>query len=182
MPQQPILHKSILASLDSLIDRLNSTRPPSQPSVVAILVGTTDGIGLARCYGTATDSSSKLSEEILSSVETVWSTLPSNASQGAGNLLRPLQMGSIQSSVAFYDDDTVNITMVHLHLFPLMVTILANGAGGGGSPANIGAIRSNFEGIRSVLEPLRRELENSVHQQQQQQQAAYGGATATMKI
>jgi len=167
MPQLSILHQSILSALDSLIDRLNSTR---EQSVIAILVGTTDGIGLARCYGTAAQPN--LSEEILSSVETIWSTLPSNSPQGAGNLLHALRMGTIQSSIAFYNDD---LAMIHLHLFPLMVTVLANG-----NLANMGAIRANFEAIRNLLEPLRRELENNLHQQQQ---TAYGGGpVGVMKV
>jgi len=56
-----------------------------------------------------------------------------------------------------------------------MVTVLANG-----NLANMGAIRANFEAIRNLLEPLRRELENNLHQQQQ---TAYGGGpVGVMKV
>ena len=114
MPQQQLLHQSIVSALDSLVDRLNLTQPNK---TYAVLLGTSDGIGLARSFGShAKGSSGGMSEEILSSIETTWATLPSNASQGAGHYLRPLGLGGVKTVTAFYD----NVILVHVHFSPLV--------------------------------------------------------------
>uniref|UniRef100_A0A7S2HKK1 Uncharacterized protein n=1 Tax=Helicotheca tamesis TaxID=374047 RepID=A0A7S2HKK1_9STRA len=211
-PNRGILPSSILESLDALVDRLNASSGYSlgaansathqHPPIRALLVGTNEGIGLARCLGaspTAADggASSYMSEEVLSSVESIWATLPSStpphvmaaaAASGAGvtatsggvdgengggggsaanvggearvenetapghhqpphPLLRPLGMGDeIRTVMAFYD----NCTLMHVHMSPLVVTIIAT------PNANVGSLRTTALPIlRNLLEPVR---------------------------
>mmetsp|Transcript_24158 Transcript_24158/g.35305 ORF Transcript_24158/g.35305 Transcript_24158/m.35305 type:complete len:198 (-) Transcript_24158:333-926(-) len=179
-----LLHSSITSALDSLVDRLNQRYPPpsnnhnnnSPQQILALLVGTSDGIGLARSFGSPTSTSqqkrtTEMSEEILSSIETVWSTLPSDSNQGAGHHLRPLKMGGVRTVTAFYE----NVTLVHVHISPLVVSFVASPS------ANIGAIRANLPDLCKALEPIRLALEasharggNGTEQQQQQQRGGRG--------
>ncbi|EJK72616.1 hypothetical protein THAOC_05834 [Thalassiosira oceanica] len=100
-----ILPSETLNALDLLVDRLNSAATASGPLPVrSLLVGTSSGVGLSRSLGTAHTArqmqnpnfshSGSMSEEVLSSVETVWATLVSAtpphvmaaaASSAAGN-------------------------------------------------------------------------------------------------
>ena len=103
----PILDQRITTSLDQLVDRLNNP----DYNIFAILVGSSDGVGLIRSFGSS--ESKNLSEEIISGVESVWATLPS----GSGHHLRPLGMGNnVKMATAFFD----NCTLVHSYLSPLV--------------------------------------------------------------
>lgn len=197
-----ILPASTLNALDYLVDRINAASGHlSSPSgndnstqpLQALLVGTNEGVGLSRSLGTAhscTLSSSdfsfsgNMSEEVLSSIETVWATLVSAASPhvmaGAANskgghnqpphpLLSPLQLGStVKTVTACYD----HVTLVHVHLAPLVVTLIAS------PEVNLGMIKQMaIPKLKVLLEPVRRALIQSrggegkvVVQQQQQQQ------------
>ncbi|KAL7469279.1 hypothetical protein ACHAXS_009540 [Conticribra weissflogii] len=176
------------------------------PPILALLVGTNEGVGLSRSLGTAhtaraaTDPanfsfSGTMNEEVLSSVETVWATLVSAAPPhvmaaaaraGAGQeggdsaqppmpsqrtdvapsnddapphvqpphpLLAPLRLGScIRTVTASYE----NCTLVHVHMSPLVVTLVTT------PEANVGAIKSMALPILKVLlEPVRRCLVRS---------------------
>jgi hypothetical protein len=120
--QAQLLHPSVTSALDSLIDRLNEAQ---FKKVFAILLGTSDGIGLAHSFGSHSDSSALLcngmSEEMLSKIERTWATLPSDSGQGAGHYLRPLRLGGIKTVTAFFDD----VVLTHLHFSPLVSTLLA---------------------------------------------------------
>jgi hypothetical protein len=198
-PQQQynrgILPSETLNALDYLVDRINAASghihmasSPSQP-LRALLVGTNEGVGLSRSLGTLHSSrisspdfsfSGNMSEEVLSSIETVWATLVSAASPhvvAAANsnsqlcpahpLLSPLKMGDVVKIVtACYD----NVTLMHVHLPPLVVTLLA------GPEVNLGAVREMaVPKLKVLLEPVRRALVRSrggegkqIMQQQQQ--------------
>ena len=184
------------AALDSLVDRLNassghSPSSPGPPPIRAILIGTNEGSPLHRSFGTAASTGSGsghgLSEEILSSVESIWSTLPSNApphvmaaaqaadaaaSAAAGMagtistnprtgevvndaqpphpLLTPLGLGDeVRVVTVFYD----SVTLMHVHLSPLVVTILATPL------ANIGSVRSiALPLLKELLQPVRKAI------------------------
>uniref|UniRef100_A0A6U3TGT4 Uncharacterized protein n=1 Tax=Ditylum brightwellii TaxID=49249 RepID=A0A6U3TGT4_9STRA len=215
-PNRGILPSSILESLDALVDRLNASSgctPTSSvhrqhhthPPIRALLVGTNEGIGLARCLGVLPNDGSGgnpvsyMSEEVLSSVESIWATLPSstpphvmaaaaagvgassagggggdgehggghgsNPTSGGGEvgengmesihhhhqpphpLLRPLGMGDeVRTVMAFYE----NCTLMHVHMSPIVVTIIAT------PNANLGTLRTTALPIlRNLLEPVR---------------------------
>lgn len=184
------------AALDSLVDRLNassghSSSAAAPPPIRAILVGTNEGSPLHRSFGTAATIGSGgghgLSEEILASVESIWSTLPSNApphvmaaaqaadaaaSAAAGlvgtissdprtgeivndaqpphPLLTPLGLGDeVRVVTVFYD----SVTLMHVQLSPLVVTILATPS------ANIGSVRSiALPLLKELLQPVRKAI------------------------
>jgi len=123
-----VLDKNIQNALNQLVDRLNTP----DPHIYTILVGTSDGVGLARAHGTNSNhhhhhhpsatqsqsqslssSSSNFSEEILSGMERIWATLPS----GSGHYLKPLKLGdTVKTVTAFYE----NCTLVHCYKSPLV--------------------------------------------------------------
>ena len=137
--QGGILPPALLTALDRLVDRLNgenydtkesSLRQQPQGMIRVLLVGTNEGVGLSRSFGSASTS---LSEEVISSIETMYATLPSstpphvmaaaaassseNFSQPPHPLLSPLALGDqVKTVTAFYE----NCTLVHLHMTPLV--------------------------------------------------------------
>lgn len=206
-PSQPqqynrgILPSSTLNSLDYLVDRINAasghsssdtTSCPTQP-LRALLVGTNEGVGLSRSLGTSHSRtlsspdfsfSGNMSEEVLSSIETVWATLVSAASPhvmaaagGEGRsqpphpLLSPLQLGdTVKTVTASYD----HVTLIHVHMAPLVVTMIAS------PDVNLGMVKQMaIPKLKVLLEPVRRALVRSrggegrvaMQQQHQQQQA-----------
>ena len=107
--QQQFLDQSITLALNQLVDRLNNP----EFHALALLIGTSDGVGLARVYGSTPSLSPHMSEEIISGVESIWATLPS----GSGHHLRPLGLGDdIKTVTAFYE----NCTLVHACMSPLV--------------------------------------------------------------
>lgn len=78
-----ILPIDCLKSLDDFIDRLNRNQTASEAdSIYVLLVGTNEGIPLSRSYGAMSNThqggvAMHISDELLSSVETIWATLPS---------------------------------------------------------------------------------------------------------
>ena len=79
-----ILPSTTLKSLDNLVDRLNSNaninggNSNNSIPIIALLIGTNEGIPLSRSYGSIINpQQATLSDEVLSAVETVWATLPS---------------------------------------------------------------------------------------------------------
>ncbi|KAL3776233.1 hypothetical protein ACHAWO_009516 [Cyclotella atomus] len=202
-----ILPASTLNALDYLVDRINAAsghlsshngNDNSTQPLRALLVGTNEGVGLSRSLGTSHSCtlsspdfsfSGNMSEEVLSSIETVWATLVSAASPhvmaGAANnrnsegghnqpphpLLSPLQLGStVRTVTACYD----HVTLVHVHLAPLVVTMIAS------PEVNLGMIQEMaIPKLKVLLEPVRRALVRSrggegrvvVQEQTQQQQA-----------
>jgi len=135
-----ILNERVASSLDKIVDRLND---PFY-NILALMVGTSDGVGLARSFGTS-KSSPHLSDEVISGIESVWATLPS----GSGHHLRPLGLGDdVKTVTAFYE----NCTLVHMHTSPLVVTFLAT------PNANVGAIRAILPNLQEALEPIRQTL------------------------
>lgn len=173
--QGGILPPALLTALDRLVDRLNGDTYGSSAAnsggqggmIRALLVGTNEGVGLSRSFGSASTS---LSEEVISSIETMYATLPSSTpphvmaaaaavssseeddshQQPPHPLLSPLSLGDyVKTVTAFYD----NCTLVHLHMPPLVVTFLAH------PNANIGAIRSTaLPLLQKLLEPVRRAI------------------------
>ena len=192
-----ILPSETLNALDLLVDRLNSAATSSGPLPVrSLLVGTSSGVGLSRSLGTAHTArqmqnpnfshSGSMSEEVLSSVETVWATLVSAtpphvmaaASSAAGN------GGGASSESEEKKDDSVpahiqpphpllsplqmgehvktvtasfdNCTLIHVHFAPLVVTFVTL------PDANIGMIRDvAIPSLKVLLEPVRRALVRS---------------------
>ena len=199
-----ILPKEVLEKLDELIDRLNASsgysiaknsidvggannnevrsdgnkqagnKNMTPPPVRIICIGTNEGIPLSRSYGTS-QYSSNLSEEMLSSLETVWNTAPSsvtpqimtssiahqkqreqqvkklesNASyQPPHPLLHHIGLGSVLRSTTIYYE---NCIFIQLHFAPLVITIVT-------SPltTNVGYIKSfAFPILKELLEPIR---------------------------
>jgi hypothetical protein len=181
----------------------NNNAAASAPLPIrALLVGTNEGVGLSRSLGTAHTASQmasassvttaattaaadnfsfsgNMSEEVLSSIETVWATLVSAVSphvmaasasaassmansdgnvppphmQPSHPLLSPLHLGdTIKTVTATYD----NCTLMHVHMAPLVVTFVTL------PEANIGAVKSMALPILKVLlEPVRRALVRS---------------------
>merc|ERR1740139_586826 len=170
-------------------------KPTTSPPIYALLIGTNEGVPLSRSYGSTSDASAAssftslstppvhasspsqsqsiplpMSEEILSSVETAWATLPSSSPphvmaaasataeqqttddvpihrQPPHPLLRHLGMGDeVRTATAFYE----NCTLIHVHMAPLVVTILT-------SPnANIGSIKTiALPILKNILEPVK---------------------------
>lgn len=159
----------------------NSTSTTSTHSgmVYILLVGTNEGIPLSRSYGSnhhhhqqQQHSEFHLSDELISSVETIWATLPSsmqpsnrvtmmNASHpfkdvssssslsAAHPLLKHIGLGSeIQSTIAYFD----SCILVHVHYAPLVVTFIAS------HDANIGKIQQNMGLLKQILEPVKKAL------------------------
>lgn len=154
-----VLPQKTLDALNDLVDRLNSSYNPndgSQLNVLAILVGTNSGVPLSRSYGSIhTPQQSAISDEILSSIETRWATLPSaihpHLRNGRENpphpLVSHLGLGDhTKVSMAFYDHGT----LVHIHLAPLVVTVLATVS------ANVGAIQNVVPFLTELLEPVKK--------------------------
>ena len=162
--QTGLLPPNLLEALNGLVDRLNE----SVPCVRVLLIGTNEGVSLTRCYGSTREptesspisSSASMREEILAVIETAWATLPSGCppqalashvtadtfQQPAHPLLRPLGLGdTVRSVIAFYD----NATLVHVHLPPLVITIIAT------PHANISVIQSvALPILKILLEPV----------------------------
>lgn len=166
---------------DSSTNGTNSTSTTSTHSgmVYILLVGTNEGIPLSRSYGSnhhhhqqQQHSEFHLSDELISSVETIWATLPSsmqpsnrvtmmNASHpfkdvssssslsAAHPLLKHIGLGSeIQSTIAYFD----SCILVHVHYAPLVVTFIAS------HDANIGKIQQNMGLLKQILEPVTKAL------------------------
>jgi hypothetical protein len=164
---------------DSSTNGTNSTSTTSTHSgmVYILLVGTNEGIPLSRSYGSTSTttphhqhSEFHLSDELISSVETIWATLPSsmqpsnrvtmmNASHpfkdvssslsAAHPLLKHIGLGSeIQSTIAYFD----SCILVHVHYAPLVVTFIAS------HDANIGKIQQNMGLLKQILEPVTKAL------------------------
>lgn len=147
----------------------SSTSSTHSGMVYILLVGTNEGIPLSRSYG-ATNSEFHLSDELISSIETIWATLPSsmqpsnrvtmmNASHpskdgssslsAAHPLLKHIGLGSkVQSTIAYYD----SCILVHVHFAPLVVTFIAS------HDANIGKIQQNIGLLEHILEPVKKAL------------------------
>jgi hypothetical protein len=189
-----ILPPKTLKSLDDLVDRLNHNASNSYPisnnetnshiPILALLVGTNEGIPLSRSYGTTHNAlQAAISDEVLSSIETIWATLPSatpphvknamninlhmlrndnEADSGNRNmdiqkhqepphpLLSQLGLGdTVRTTMAFYD----HVTVIHVHIAPLVVTILA-------SPnANLGSVKSiAVPVLTELLKPVKHAL------------------------
>jgi|EP00979_Chaetoceros_neogracilis_P005054 hypothetical protein len=179
-----IIPTNILKSLDELVDRINCGAKPSKFPIVALLVGTNEGIPLSRSFGTIPNPQQEsISEEVLSSIETIWATLPSatpphvkNAMhmRRAGNANKDTALGEsykkgeskepphplvshlglgdhVKTTMAFYD----HVTLIHVHLAPIVVTILA-------SPdpsTNIGSIKSiAVPCLHELLQPVKHAL------------------------
>lgn len=109
------LHPNVLIFLDSIIDRVNFTHKNQSESggIVALLMGTIDGVGLVRAFGTSNTVDAGLSEIELSIIESVWATFPS----GTGHHLRSLGLGQdCKMITTFYE----NSTLVHFHMSPLV--------------------------------------------------------------
>jgi hypothetical protein len=149
---QSLLPEALLVGLEDLVDRLNAASGFAESSsaaggaapIRALLVGTNEGVGLARLLAGGEDhnNNSMQPPHIYSAMESVWSTLVSScppvvsltSSQHQSNpssddqqedqpphpLLEPLGMGGqIRTVTAFYD----NITLLHIHAAPLVRTI-----------------------------------------------------------
>eukprot|EP00557_Chaetoceros_sp_GSL56_P001972 CAMPEP_0176495136 /NCGR_PEP_ID=MMETSP0200_2-20121128/10488_1 /TAXON_ID=947934 /ORGANISM="Chaetoceros sp., Strain GSL56" /LENGTH=245 /DNA_ID=CAMNT_0017892979 /DNA_START=45 /DNA_END=782 /DNA_ORIENTATION=+ len=194
-----ILPSTILKSLDDLLDRINnsnegcSNNAPGGGStttslpILALLVGTNEGIPLSRSYGTIYNHQQTfISDEVLSSIETIWATLPSaipphvknamalcprdnknvlpptdankknteqepfpNIKDPPHPLLSHLGLGDhVKTTIAFYD----YLTLIHVHMAPLVVTILASSD----PNTNIGAIKLiAVPYLHELLEPVR---------------------------
>mmetsp|Transcript_56969 Transcript_56969/g.68181 ORF Transcript_56969/g.68181 Transcript_56969/m.68181 type:complete len:202 (-) Transcript_56969:198-803(-) len=154
--QPPLLSPAISTSLDPLVDKLNAvtscrSKQQQQPPILALLVGTNDGVGLVRCFGSAKNNKtlSIINDDLLSGVESVWATLP----LGAGHHLKSLDVGDVRIVTAFYE----TVVLVHVHLSPLVVTFLAT------PEANIGAVREVIPQLTEALEPIRRGLIDSLN-------------------
>jgi len=185
-----IIPSNILKSLDELVDRINYGAKPSMFPIVALLVGTNEGIPLSRSFGTIQNpQQASISEEVLSSIETIWATLPSatpphvknamhmrergggankDASAGESHtkneskepphpLVSHLGLGDhVKTTMAFYD----HVTLIHVHLAPIVVTILA-------SPdpsTNIGLIKSiAVPCLNELLQPVKNALVSICH-------------------
>jgi|EP01083_Nonionella_stella_P016640 hypothetical protein len=153
-----ILPATTLKSLDGLVDRLNSSSfNSSQINTLALLVGTNEGIPLSRSYGTHNSAQqTAISDEVLSSIETIWATLPSSTpphvkiDQPPHPLLSHLGLGDqVHTTMAFYE----HWTLVHMHFTPAVVTILAS------TTANIGALKSTaLPFLKELLKPVRKAL------------------------
>jgi hypothetical protein len=209
-----ILPTKTLEALNDLVDRLNHTHVANnetipQLSVLALLVGTNEGIPLSRSYGTIHSiQQASISEELISSIETKWATLPSphvknamnmnlhmfrndgnngshadahtiaqsqNGEGGNGQnadiqqhhepphpLLSQLGLGNtVRTTMAFYD----HVTVIHVHIAPLVVTILAS------TSANLGAVKSMavplltdlLNPVKDALVRIRYEVVNGGH-------------------
>lgn len=192
-----ILPSNILKSLDELMDRINegcsssATGGTSTLPIMALLVGTNEGIPLSRSYGNIYNHQQTfISDEVLSSIETIWATLPSaipphvknvmalcrrenndenSSSKNKNNtgplkkeeqnvpnlkdpphpLLSHLGLGDhVKSTIAFYD----HLTLIHVHIAPLVVTILASSD----PSTNIGAIKLiAVPYLNELLEPVK---------------------------
>ena len=209
-----ILPAETLNALDCLVDRLNASsgRLPASianneagdatPPIRALLVGTNEGVGLSRSLGSAHTASQlsnsefsfsgDMSEEVLSSIETVWATLVSSvsphvmaAAASASNveehddgeevkhnqpphpLLSPLQLGdTVKTVTACYD----HCTLVHIHMPPLVVTLVAS------PEVNLGSVKSvAIPMLKVLLEPVRRALVRSRGRRDGQQQSMMAG-------
>jgi hypothetical protein len=201
---------SLVDRLNFSSGRLPNSSSPSNASdedssddrplpIRALLVGTNEGVGLSRSLGSAHTASQlrshnggdlstfshsgSMSEEVLSSIETVWATLVSaapphvmaaTAAAAANNnvileekkednapthiqpphpLLSPLRLGDTIRTVTATYD---NCTLIHFHMPPLVVTFVTL------PEANIGAIRCMaLPLLKVLLEPLRRALVRS---------------------
>jgi hypothetical protein len=184
--QTSILPPNLLEALNGLVDRLNE----STPSVRVLLIGTNEGVCLSRCYGSVTSRDpteaspaavAPIREDILTSIETAWATLPSGCppqvlashvisdtfQQPAHPLLKPIGLGdTVKTVTAFYD----HATLIHFHLSPLVITILAT------PHVNINIIQSvALPIVKFLLEPVAQAIvasrkENASYSNVQQQQ------------
>jgi len=189
-----ILPGPILKSLDKLVDRINHGATPSKFPIVALLVGTNEGIPLSRSYGLIPNpQQAGISEEVLSSIETIWATLPSATPPHVKNAMYMRRRGNketvtaspaaedngggekgnkheseskepphplvshfglgdhVKTTMAFYD----HVTLIHVHLAPIVVTILASPDPG----TNIGSIKSiAVPFLNELLQPVKNAL------------------------
>ncbi len=190
-----ILPPKTLKSLDELVDRLNhqhttNNNSDKQIPILALLCGTNEGIPLSRSYGTIHNAQqAAISDEVLSSIETIWATLPSatpphvkNAMNMNLHLLRNMSdkeadPGSTDADILFYKEpphpllsqlglgDTVrttmafyeHVTVIHVHISPLVVTLLASA--NDGSETNLGSVKSiAVPVLKELLKPVQHAL------------------------
>jgi hypothetical protein len=141
--------------------------------------------------------SNNMNEDVLGRIETVWATLvsavpphimaaatnasstneeapsPAHYKQPSHPLLSPLLLGNtVKTVTATY----TNCTVVHVHMAPLVITIITL------PTANLGAVRNvAIPMLRVILEPVRRIIVrsrwNNGDAQQQQQQLVNNGKT-----
>jgi len=149
--------------------------------------------------------SNNMNEDVLGRIETVWATLvsavpphimaaatnasstneeapsPAHYKQPSHPLLSPLLLGNtVKTVTATY----TNCTVVHVHMAPLVITIITL------PTANLGAVRNvALPMLRVILEPVRRiivrsrwnnggaQQQQQEQQQQQQQQLVNNGKT-----
>jgi len=138
MSSPNLLPSALQSSLQELVERINSCGA----GVNAILLSTLEGVPLGRVYA----GNVEWHEEVLSSLETTWAP--------ASKHFPLLNLGKeIQVVTAMYDQ----VTLLHVYLSPVVVTILA-------SPnANIGAIRSTgIPLLKECLHPLCQTLLSSL--------------------
>lgn len=196
----------------------SSTGGSSTFPLLVLLVGTNEGIPLSRSYGTIYNpQQSFISDEVLSSIETIWATLPCatpphvknsmalfrrennpnntninpnhdgpnnhikqsskqskqmhpNSNQPKGKdpepatlsptiiqdpphpLLSQLGLGShVRTTLAFYD----HWTLIHIHMSPIVVTLLASSD----PNTNIGAIKLlAVPFLQNLLEPVQKAI------------------------
>ncbi len=156
---------------------MNNNMPP--PPVRIICIGTNEGIPLSRSYGTSPYSNT-LSEEMLSSLETVWTTTPSSVSPQVMTSSIALQKQREQqqqdsnnnektSTVSYQPPHPLlhhigmgstvksttiyyeNCIFIQLHFAPLVITIISSPYG-----TNVGYIKSfAFPVLKELLEPIR---------------------------
>lgn len=176
-----IFPANLLEAMNALVDRLNEST--SSPSVRVLLISTNEGVSLTRCYGSTHEpTESPMREDTLNSIETAWATLPSgcppqvlashydnNFQQPAHPLLKPIGLGeTVKTVTAFYD----HTTLIHFHLPPLVVTILAT------PQVNVNIIQSVALPILTLLlEPVAQAIvslrkENASYSNLQQQKGA----------
>ena len=145
-----LLHSSVTSALDALVDRWNNnlwntttaasttastamntttnaknsnTTTTTNNKIHAILLGTSDGISLARSFGSTTAASDRtLSDDVWTGIETTWAALPSNTTSAGHYLQQPLGMGNIRIVTAFYE----TVVLIHLHFSPLVSTVVGN--------------------------------------------------------
>lgn len=199
-----ILPPQTLKSLDDFMDYLNqgggggvstanTTTNYNSGTVYILLVGTNEGVPLSRSYGsinpidTATtnvhpsDYHLHLSDELISSVETIWATLPSsmqpsNRATMMMNAPPPIVKETNSSSSSYSTGRIVSAhpllkhiglgsevqstiayyddscILVHVHYAPLVVTFIAS------HDANIGKIQQNIGRLKQILEPVQKAL------------------------
>jgi hypothetical protein len=201
-----ILPPQTLKSLDDFMDYLNqggggggvstaasTTTSYNSGSVYILLVGTNEGVPLSRSYGSTnptdiantnvhpSDYPLHLSDELISSVETIWATLPSsmqpsnratmmmnapppivketNSSSSSSSMGRIVSAHPLLKHIGLGLEVQSTIAyyddsciLVHIHYAPLVITFIAS------HDANIGKIQQNIGRLKQILEPVQKAL------------------------